>query len=138
MSAQRNEALVKIVTESTAAATLGANGGSSPQGELHVLRPESGVVIVKAYGEYDLATKDTVHDLLIRLVEENPALVVDLTEVGFVDSSFLNCLVQAHRRAQECSSRLQIRLSDSSPVYRVFEVSALLEYLDVETNYQHA
>jgi anti-anti-sigma factor len=132
MSAQRDEPLVKFVTESTAT-TIEGDRFSPPLAELHVFRPEAGVVVVKVYGEHDLATKTTVQDLLMRLVEDNHALVIDLTEAAFIDSTFLNSLVQAHRRAQERGSRVTIRLSDSSPVYRVFEISALLNYLDVDS-----
>jgi anti-anti-sigma factor len=74
----------------------------------------------------------TAPDLAERL-EADPSLVVlDLTEVTFIDSSGLRVLVEGHRRRVEAGSSLTLR-SPSAAVQRLLEISGLAGHLDVST-----
>jgi anti-sigma B factor antagonist len=57
--------------------------------------------------------------------------VVDLSGVGFVDSSGLRVLIEAHQRAQADSRRLVLSGS-TRPVLRLLQITGLMEYLNVE------
>ncbi len=58
-------------------------------------------------------------------------VVIDLSGVGFVDSSGLRVLVEAHQRAEAGARRLVLSGS-TRPVLRLLEITGLMEYLHVE------
>lgn len=57
---------------------------------------------------------------------------VDITEVGFVDSSGLRVVIEAHRRHEESNSRLVLR-NPSDAVARVVEITGLNDHLNIES-----
>lgn len=58
--------------------------------------------IVSVAGDLDLYTSPVLKDRLVELVEDGrPDVVIDLSGVGFVDSSGLGVLVGILRRAKE-------------------------------------
>jgi len=65
--------------------------------------------VLELTGEHDLATEDAIERLLLRLVAENASVVVDVTNAGYVDSSFLGNLLrvdeQPEPKVSEYSSR---------------------------------
>lgn len=68
----------------------------------HEIRNERGVTIVVLHGDVDVARGLALRDLLGELLGGPPgALVVDLTDVRFLDSSGVGLLVTSHRRAKE-------------------------------------
>ena len=72
----------------------------------------------------------TAPELAERL-ESDPSLVVlDLTEVTFIDSSGLRVIVEAHQHRLAAGSRLVLR-SPSAAVQRLLEISGLAGHLDV-------
>jgi anti-sigma B factor antagonist len=58
-------------------------------------------------------------------------VVIDLSGVGFIDSSGLRVLVEAHQRA-EAEARRLVLSGPSRQVLRLLEISGLMEYLHVE------
>jgi len=99
--------------------------------EHRVCRPRDGAVVVELLGEHDLATRDKTDALLSELVDNNDLVVVDVSEASFIDSSILQSMVRAHRRAQERGSRLRVQLGSAAIVQKLFEISDLTNYLDV-------
>jgi anti-anti-sigma factor len=94
-------------------------------------REEGGVRVIALGGEFDLAGVQRFEAELQRLEGESPdVLVVDLTELQFMDSSGLRALVMADQRAQKAGRRLAI-VPGPPPVRRVFEITALDERLDL-------
>ncbi len=138
MSPERNPASAGTAFESSATPAAG-NGAAIPSqpwlpdAELRVRRPERGTAVVEVSGEHDLATREAVHELLTGLVEENAVVVVDLTEATFIDSSFLYCLVEAHKCARRRGSQLRVRVGESTAVRRALETSNLYHYLGCES-----
>jgi len=63
-------------------------------------------------------------------------VVIDLSAVGFVDSSGLRVLVEAHQRA-EAEQRRLVLSGSSRPVRRLLEISGLMDYLNVEAGPEH-
>jgi anti-sigma B factor antagonist len=60
---------------------------------------DRGIVAVAPHGEVDLTTSPTVRESADRLLDGGAtALVLDLTDVGFMDSTALGALVSFHRR----------------------------------------
>ena len=66
--------------------------------------------VVRLVGEVDMATSPAVKNTLAELVEGGHlAVVVDLSEVTFMDSSGLHALVDAQRRLSESGGKVVLR-----------------------------
>ena len=60
-----------------------------------------GSILVDVGGAIDLATVDVLTDILDRAADKQPtAIVVDLKHVTFFDSTAINALMTAYRRAR--------------------------------------
>ncbi|MET9949963.1 STAS domain-containing protein [Streptomyces sp. NPDC006339] len=88
---------------------------------------ETGVAVCTIVGDLDFDTRESVQGELAALVEEGtsprpPALVVDLSQVGFCDSSGLNMLLRTRAAAEAVGTEL--RLAGVAPaVMRVLELT---------------
>jgi len=84
-------------------------------------------------GELDLSTADKVERELFRIEETGPELVVlDLSELTFLDSTGLRMIVGADQRARQSDRRLTV-VRGPATVQRVFEITKLdgrLEMVD--------
>jgi anti-anti-sigma factor len=90
--------------------------------------PVAGVLVVAAAGECDL---DNAPELDFALTQAPGADVyLDLSEVTFLDSTTLNVLIGAHRRADATGGRLTI-VRASAVAMRVFEVASLEALFDI-------
>lgn len=59
------------------------------------------------------------------------AVTLDLSAVDFVDSSGLRVLIDAHQRLADAGGALTV-VSPSSAVSRLFEISGVDDYLNIE------
>jgi anti-anti-sigma factor len=59
-----------------------------------------GVDVVVLAGEVDLDGSGQLRDVLLSSVQTASGTVVDLSEVGFLDSSGINVLISAHQAAE--------------------------------------
>jgi anti-sigma B factor antagonist len=88
-------------------------------------------VVVVAHGYVDLSTRLKFSTALNDAVTLSQGhVVVDLTEVGFLDSTGLGVLVSGDRRLTHQRRRLLI-VCPPGPARRVFELSALDGALDL-------
>jgi anti-sigma B factor antagonist len=82
-------------------------------------------LVVRAVGEIDFASVKMLRESLLDALETDASsMTLDLTEVGFIDSSGIQVLVWAAGRSGENGDRLRIRCG-SGPVRRVIEVCGL-------------
>ena len=89
-----------------------------------------GELVVTATGEIDLASAPGLEREIFAALDRHPSLlVVDLAGVAFVDSSGVNALVQAARRAGD-DTKLVLR-SPSEACRRVFEATRLGDILEI-------
>ena len=85
------------------------------------------VATVRVSGEIDLANADRLASALLSPdCVDASAVVLDLTEVSFIDSSGLAALLTG-RKALD--SRLAVVLDEGSPVTRLFEIAGLESHL---------
>jgi anti-sigma B factor antagonist len=77
-------------------------------------------------GEIDLYTAPKLHSALMTALAGNTPLrlVVDMTGVEFCDSTGMNVLLAAHRRAREAGGELQLA-SPRSAIRKVLQVTGL-------------
>jgi anti-sigma B factor antagonist len=103
-----------------------------------LLRPAADVALVVAEGEIDIYTAPRLQVALDEGLEPGvQRLIVDLTEVPFIDSSAINVLVTTFRRLQELGAGLDVVGSRPS-VLRVFKVTGLLDTFGFYASRQEA
>jgi anti-sigma B factor antagonist len=89
-------------------------------------------VRVSLVGEVDSSTTPQLTDCLDRLLSASPAeVVIDLTQVTFLDSAGLHALVLAHGRAAGQGTRLRVLVATRA-VERPIQVTGLWDVLGVE------
>jgi anti-anti-sigma factor len=98
--------------------------------DIDVLRPRGGAAVVVLSGEHDLATKDSLHEVIFSLLETQDLVVAYLSSVQFVDSSTLGVLVSADRQARAAGKYFRLQLGTEPIVRRILEISGLLNVLD--------
>ena len=79
----------------------------------------AGTVVVFR-GEYDLACKDHLRKFFEAYVEPN--LVLDLSEVSYVDSSFVTELIRLHGRRREKNFASEVIVLGHPMLQRLFEI----------------
>jgi len=91
------------------------------------------VHIVTARGEIDVWTADLLRQSLRDVQSSSqPRVIVDLTEVPFVDSTGIGVLVGALKRARESSGSLHLVVS-SPGVLKVLKITSLDQVFPVHT-----
>ena len=78
-------------------------------------------------GELDLATAPDMETQVLDAVRDGErAVVLDLRELTFMDSTGIRTIVSAHQLAAETGHALRVvRPADDSPVARVIEISGI-------------
>ena len=101
--------------------------------------PETGLTVqdvvsggwrtLRLCGEVDLAARDLLDDVIEHVCTSAiDGIVLDLSEVSFIDSTGVRAVVLLQRRCVERGTELRI-ISGSRAVRRIFEISGLLDRL---------
>jgi anti-sigma B factor antagonist len=89
-----------------------------------------GVITIEVAGDVDAASSPRLRTQALDLLRSGPtAAVIDMTAVGFCDSSGLSVLIQLNRYCTESGIALSIR--PSKVVRRAIELTGLLPTLTV-------
>ena len=89
-------------------------------------------------GEIDLDTVDLLRAAVTEILDEQSGdLIIDLDDVGYIDSAGLGVLVGTYNRLAESQRSLCIRCS-SSRVLRLFEITGLTEVLHIDRTTREA
>jgi anti-sigma B factor antagonist len=101
--------------------------GTTPQphGEALQVYAEGGAI--RVVGEIDAHTVPSLGEALRSLHED---ATVDLSGVGFIDSSGLRVLIESHQMFEERGHTLTI-YNPSPAVDRIFQLSVVDEYLNI-------
>ncbi len=90
------------------------------------------VVVLSPHGEIDLETAPLLREALLPVLErETGPVVLDLSEVAFMDSTGVHVLVEALRRLEPQNRRLAIVCREGGQVHRLLAVVGLLDVLTV-------
>jgi anti-sigma B factor antagonist len=88
-------------------------------------------VHLRLSGELDISTAPKVEDELARVEPNRPeTIVLDLSNLAFMDSTGLRLLIAADTRARQQGRRLVI-VKGPEAVQRVFRITRLEERLDI-------
>jgi len=86
---------------------------------------EGGATVVSLSGSLDVATSPKLKAELTRASDSGQRnIVVDLTQVEFLDSTGLGALMGAHRRAVENDGKFAIVVNDG-PIERLLNITGL-------------
>jgi anti-sigma B factor antagonist len=104
---------------------------AEPAISLSVAHEDAGVVVLVG-GDLEFGTAATLRSTLIDLAQRghNP-VVVDLSQLDFIDSSGLSLLVQAKQRIESQGHEFALR-NPTERVQRVLEISGLVELFTIE------
>jgi anti-anti-sigma factor len=86
------------------------------------------IAVIALEGELDLASVGEVEGEIDRLLEQAKptALVLDLHELAFMDSSGLRSVILAEQRLREHGTRFAL-VAGPEPVHRVFEITRMAD-----------
>jgi len=107
--------------------------------ELSVISRERGDrTVVEVSGEVDVYTAAILREKLVDLIDAHHTdLVVDLTGVGFLDSTGLGVLVGALKKIRGSGGRLQLVI-DQDKVMKVFRITALDQVFTIHEDLEAA
>jgi anti-sigma B factor antagonist len=86
-------------------------------------------LVIRASGELDLSVADKFEAELRQAIAKDASVFIDLSKVGFIDSTGMRALVVAAKLATMNEGNLRISRSLSPAVERAFEVTGLAQTL---------
>ena len=90
-----------------------------------------GTTVLSVSGEVDVYTGPTLREQLLTVINEGATdVVVDLTDVSFMDSTGLGVLVGGLKRLRQQDGDLKV-VCGSEPVLKIFEVTGLIDVFGV-------
>jgi len=95
------------------------------------VNPSDEATIIKVRGEIDMATAGRLRDAIEPHMGPKQTIVLDLSEVEFMDSSALKVLVQARGRLTEDGGSLVLR-NPSRSAHRLLTVAGATELLEAD------
>jgi anti-sigma B factor antagonist len=100
---------------------------------------DSGVVIARIEGEMDISNASSVEDRLTAAVPNSAlGMVLDLSDLSFVDSSGVELFFRLGERLEDRRQRLAVALPEDAPVKRVFEIVRFSEKLPLAGSVEEA
>lgn len=100
---------------------------------VEVSTPTDGIRVLHVVGEIDMLTAPVLDSIVASQLQSWPrALVLDLSEVGFMSSAGLASLMAARRQAAQAAVPLRVVCS-TEPVLRPLTVTGLAALFDLHT-----
>jgi anti-anti-sigma factor len=93
-----------------------------PSFEMHEHRDQRGAVRLSLSGELDLAVADRLRSRLRQLARTHATVILDLSDLQFMDSTGLQILITNHNDATHNGWQLRIDPNLTTPVRRVVEL----------------
>ena len=92
----------------------------------HRIEQKGAGIVVFLEGDVDLQSSPRARDVLLEAVERSDRVVVDLSAVGYIDSSGIAALVEALQRSRQRPAGSTLALAAvSDPVLRVLKLARL-------------
>ncbi|MCX8053022.1 MAG: STAS domain-containing protein [Armatimonadetes bacterium] len=97
---------------------------------------EKNVPIIGLQGEVDVYTAPQLKQQMISLLEQGAKeIVVDLTDVDYLDSTALGVLIGGLKRLREIDGNLML-ICPNARIRRVFEITGLDKIFDIHNSEQ--
>ncbi len=95
---------------------------------------QPGVAVLDVRGEIDVATSPELQEILVELIGRGPELlIVNLTDVSFIDSTGLGVLVGAVRDVRARGGDLRLVVTEPH-IVKLLELTGLDEVFSVVSN----
>ena len=105
---------------------------------IDVEQNEGGVVVVRPQGEVDLASSPQLRAKLTELIGGKPTrMILDLSQVSYMDSSGVATLVEAMQQCRRNSATLALA-GLQARVRSVFEIARLDTVFDIQNDLESA
>lgn len=99
---------------------------------------EPGATIVRLSGEVDLRTSPQLRGLFLELLDEQPTrIILDLSGVGYVDSSGVGTMVELKRRAMRDNADV-VLVGMQTRVRSLFEITRLDKFFTITDDLDEA
>ncbi|MCO8273507.1 STAS domain-containing protein [Actinoplanes sp. TRM 88003] len=85
--------------------------------------------VLRPTGELDINARDELHATIVEALSTSPRVVVDLTDVTFIDSEALGALIDGYNAALASGTGFRV-INAASAVARVLNVSGAQELFD--------
>jgi anti-anti-sigma factor len=118
-------------TEAYASVTVAERGVSAiAGGTARAARLSEAIWLVSVHGEHDVSTQARL-ETAFGLVDLSCAVVIDLADTQFIDTSTLATLLHCAQHAADKGGIVVIVAPATGHPRRVFEVTALVQFLNV-------
>lgn len=98
--------------------------------------PGSDRYLITVSGEVDLATSPDLDTAVIAAIDSGiSSVVIDLTDVSFMDSSGLGVIVRALKRCREAENDLDLVITNER-VLKVFGITGLDQVIPIHASIQ--
>ena len=87
--------------------------------------------VVVVTGEIDMSTSPALREQLRAPEAQAETVVLDLRQVGFMDSSGLGAIVGQHKRAREHGFRFAVAVGGAASVERILSLAQLTQVLEI-------
>jgi anti-anti-sigma factor len=98
---------------------------------------DNGIRVIAVSGEIHVTTAPEFSARLNDAIEDAGGVVIDMTEVAFIDSTGLSVLLNGLRRVTRANGRLALVVSNPT-VLRLFEVTKLESTFDIQPSLDRA
>ncbi|MBU5468547.1 STAS domain-containing protein [Virgibacillus sp. MSJ-26] len=93
---------------------------------------EKSQMIVYVSGEVDIYTAPDLKKEVLKLTaQKGNAVIIDLSDVNYMDSTGIGVFISALKSTKENDSRLKL-VNLQSSVMRLFEITGLIEIIDIQ------
>ena len=101
--------------------------GGADSGELATVTatPHGAALVLTISGELDISNIDRVAEVIYALPNTEEGLLIDLTDVGYLDSSAISLLHDLAMRLRNRAQRLIVVSPPETPPRRVLDLTAL-------------
>jgi anti-sigma B factor antagonist len=95
---------------------------------------DGAVAVFALSGTLDIATSPTLRAALLEAADrDDHEMIVDLTQLEFLDSTGLGALIGAHKRASEHGGAVRL-VAHEGQILRLLRITGLLEVFSVYPN----
>jgi anti-anti-sigma factor len=93
--------------------------------EIRQTRSDAEALVMYLCGEFDSSTTPEFESVLSDRLPERTPLLLDLTELAFMDSSAIRALFRAKSQADRAGVDLTVRLPDEGQVHEILTVAGV-------------
>ena len=98
-------------------------------GRIDVSWYDTDITVIALAGEHDLSTSDGIWRELELAIRARQAVIVDLSDAEFIDSSVIHQLMKADKLARSEGTHVTLQLETAPVVQRVIQVTGLERHL---------